>query len=93
MNVQNQTTNTTMKSKITIEGLRKSGFKVAVMHRTCLDRRITHIIVTDTNGDSAEGLSMCNAEDNYNRKLGNKIALGRALKNLNDQIYCNFVKP
>jgi len=76
-------------SNITIEGLRKTGFKVFVNH---ISNWHTEIFVTDPKGNTAFGYSLCNDEDQPNRKLGNKIALGRALKNLHNKIYCEFSK-
>lgn len=76
-----------MKSIITIEGLRKSGFKVFVNHQSHWH---TQIFVTDLHGNTSFGYALCNDKDQPNRKLGNKIALGRALKNLKNKIYCDF---
>lgn len=67
-----------MKPNITIQGLRKTGFKVIVIHSF----DTTTIFVTDTKGNTSMGQSICHEGDCYNRKLGNKIALGRALKAL-----------
>jgi hypothetical protein len=79
-----------MNSNITIEGLRKSGFKVCVKHHWGSTFGYTVIWVTDPNGNTAFGGSTCNSQDNYNRKLGNKIALGRAMKKLATKDYCTF---
>ena len=43
--------------------------------------RVTIIELTSPEGKDACGVALCSKEDNYNRKLGNRIALGRALKN------------
>lgn len=76
-----------MKPNITIEGLRKIGYKVMVIHSL----EVTTIYVTNLDGITARGQSICHVGDNYNRKLGNKIALGRALKNLTmGEIIPNF---
>jgi len=74
-------------SNITIEGLRKTGFKVYVNH---ISNWHTQIFVTDPQGHTAFGYALCNDQDQPNRKLGNKIALGRALKNLQNKVYCEF---
>ncbi len=74
-------------SNITIEGLRKTGFKVFVKHNSIYH---TEIFLTDPKGNTSFGYSLCNDADQPNRKLGNKIALGRALKNLKLKNYCNF---
>lgn len=67
----------------TIESLRKSGWKVAVIHKTDdKERRCTHIIVTSPEKFHAQGFAFVHKQDNFDRKKGNLIALGRALKNL-----------
>lgn len=73
----------------TIESLRKSGWKVFVNH---ISQYHTQIFLTDTEGKTSFGYAMCNDEDQPNRKLGNKIALGRAIKNYNHDIFCEFSK-
>lgn len=67
-----------MKPNITIEGLRKIGYKVMVIH----DEGETTIFLTNLDGFTSMGHSICHQGDNFNRKLGNKIALGRAIKAL-----------
>ncbi len=72
----------------TIEQLRKSGYKVKVIHGFTdeqdphynLSHRKTTIQIRDLGGNEFIGESKCSRKDHYNRKLGNKIALGRALK-------------
>jgi hypothetical protein len=76
-----------MKANITIEGLRKSGFKVFVKHH---GNYSTEIYITDPTGNHSYGMSQCSFGDQPNRKLGNKIALGRALKNMRGKIFCAF---
>lgn len=78
-----------MKPNITIEGLRKTGFKVMVIHS--LD--VTTIYVTDPHGNTARGQAICHEDENYNRKLGNKIALGRAMKDLTMGEYVSNFNP
>ena len=74
----------------TIAHLRRSGIKVAVLrrldYRNC---RITRIVIT-VNGKHSEGFSVTHPADVYNRKIGNRIALGRAIKNYNQGIHCSF---
>lgn len=43
---------------------------------------ITIIEVTSPEGLNATGTAKCSIEDNFNRRVGNSIALGRALQNL-----------
>jgi hypothetical protein len=97
----------------TIENLRRGGYKVRVIHGCFASEqeassipdnirnaasRYTRIEVTDqASGLSAEGWAYCSVKDNWNRKLGNSIALGRAMDNLqqaknNDMLY-NIYNP
>ena len=48
---------------------------------TNLSNRFTKIQITCPDKKDAEGISFCSKADQWNRKLGNRIALGRALKN------------
>lgn len=43
----------------------------------------THIIIDSPSGEHYEGIALCSKKDNYNKKLGVTIALGR----------CNIKKP
>ena len=84
------------KPTITIQGLRQTGWKVAV-HRLDMDmegrRPVLRIIVTNPEGQHAEGFAYTNPKDNFNRKIGNQIALGRALKNLQEGNFIEFTPP
>lgn len=84
--------------KATIQSLRQSGHKVRVTHRAfngedrertnvsllAIDDHpsVTQIDVTTPKGEDATGYAFRSKNDNYDRKLGNKIALGRALAKL-----------
>ena len=87
--------------QFTIRQLRRSGFKVRVIHKrhqTIIKKidgdyfensskggtTIIQITTPDKQTD-VEGISVCSIEDNYDRKVGNAIALGRALTNLNQE--------
>jgi len=72
----------------TIHELRRQGFKVAVQHIPFT--KSTHIILTTPEGKHTEGFSSTHVNDQYNRKIGNAVALGRALKNLERGIYCEL---
>lgn len=37
----------------------------------------THVVVDCPNGEHYEGIALCSLKDNFNKKLGVKIALGR----------------
>ena len=75
----------------TIESLRKQGYKVRVMHGFVEQDEFyydiayhkTTINLRDLNGMEWYGVAKCSKKDQYNRKLGNKIALRRAVKNMN----------
>jgi hypothetical protein len=76
----------------TIEALRKSGWKVLVLHRDISSlfdpkMQVETIIILSYGDNHMKGISRSNPKDNYNRKLGNKIALGRALKNWEKQVF------
>jgi hypothetical protein len=80
-----------------IKQLRQSGWKIRVMHKRNydtvdkIDGRYpiisnfggeTKIEVTSPEGLNATGIAICSLEENFNRRVGNSIALGRALQNL-----------
>jgi hypothetical protein len=71
----------------TIEQLRKNGWKVFVKHKSAFH---TEIFLTDTEGNTSVGVAICHDKDQPNRKLGNKIALGRAIKNYNHGFFCEL---
>jgi hypothetical protein len=78
----------------TIEHLRKTGWKVMVKHEKISpwvkgNPSWTWICVTDSAGNSACGTAQTHPNENYNRKLGNRIALGRAMTNWQHK---NFMK-
>lgn len=76
---------------MTIQELRRSGYKVGVYHDRVISYNNltkiktinpkgghTRIIIDAPNGDHFEGEAVCSNEDNYNKKLGLRIALGRS---------------
>jgi hypothetical protein len=80
-----------------IKQLRQSGWKIRVMHKRNyytvdkIDGRYpiisnfggeTKIEVTSPEGLNATGIAKCSLEENFNRRVGNSIALGRALQSL-----------
>lgn len=70
----------------TIHQLRRAGWKVRVIHgftdeENVLSDRFTRIELTSPEKKDSVGISFCSRKDQWNRKLGNRIALGRALKN------------
>jgi hypothetical protein len=81
----------------TIHQLRRAGWKVRVIHgftnhnlpygpvssknQEPLSERFTRIELTSPDGNDSTGIAYCSKQDQWNRKLGNRIALGRALKN------------
>ena len=80
----------------TVHDLRKMGYKVKVWHdRHFVYDNVGRIYDYDCRGGMTEveiydhntqcgyiGLATCSNKDNYNRKIGVKIALGRALKKM-----------
>jgi hypothetical protein len=70
----------------TIHQLRRAGWKVRVIHGVTdednvLSDRFTRIELTSPDQKDSVGTAYCSRKDQWNRKLGNRIALGRALKN------------
>ena len=81
----------------TIHQMRCAGWKVRVIHgftnsnlpfapvssknKQPLSDRFTRIELTSPESKDCTGIAYCSKEDQWNRKLGNRIALGRALKN------------
>jgi hypothetical protein len=43
----------------------------------------TYACVMDDSGRVANGMAVCSFKDNYNKKIGRQIAVGRAMKQLN----------
>jgi hypothetical protein len=87
------------KNPPSIHEMRKNGWKVRVIHgfvkdlQKTLDKfetisdlsnRYTLIEITCPKMKSAFGKSFCSYKDQYNRKLGNRIALARAIKNYSE---------
>jgi len=78
--------------EITIERLRKNGYKVRVIHDVLSEndeyydiaKHLTSIQILDPKGKEWDGHARCSMKDQYDRKLGNKIALRRALKKMNE---------
>jgi len=77
----------------TIKTLRQSGYKVRVMHSRVYTKPeyslqakggLTEIeITTPDHSQTVKGAAKCSDIDCFSRKVGNAIALGRALKILN----------
>lgn len=88
---------------ITIKQLRQSGYKVRVFHKRNYDsiekiggisKQVapkggeTYIeITTPCKTFTEEGLSICSDQDLFNRRTGNEIAMGRAIKALKSKGY------
>jgi hypothetical protein len=87
-----------MRMKHTIKQLRQVGYKVRVLHarhrytKPKMDGSQNEVharggsttieLTTPDKTQTVIGKSVCSLEDNYNRKVGAEIALGRALKQL-----------
>jgi hypothetical protein len=79
---------------MTVQELRNLGYKVRVLHirnriyKPRMDTSIngvqspkggiTHIIIDSPSGEHFEGIARCSEIDNYNKKLGVRIAIGRS---------------
>ena len=71
----------------TVDDLRHLGYKVRVMHFRERDQYghyktkggKTIVTITDNNGHTSQGTARCSNSDGFNKKLGVKIAIGRAL--------------
>jgi hypothetical protein len=82
----------------TIKQLRQKGYKVRVMHNryyqpvhkmdgvyeqiSSQGGSTTIEVTTPDKQITVSGKSVCSLEDNFNRRVGNAIALGRALSQL-----------
>jgi len=69
-----------------VDALRKGGFKVRVRHFRRLNPMginplggKTVVTVTTPDGRDLEGVAICSRKENFNKRLGVRIALGRAL--------------
>lgn len=96
--------NTTI-NKATIKTLRQAGFKVRVMHKRPFkviqkfDGTSTEFypkggtttiqITSPDHVYNVEGISICSDKDSWNRRMGNSIALGRAINKLNEEVRNN----
>jgi|LakMenEpi03Aug12_release.lakeMendotaPanAssembly.Ray.scaffolds.fasta_scaffold13934_20 hypothetical protein len=79
-----------MSHHITVGQLRKFGYKVAVRHYRHHDTYksgevvispkggMTELIIDSPHGEHFEGTAVCSKEDNYNKRIGVSIALGRS---------------
>ncbi len=72
-----------------VKQLRQSGYKVRVMHmRNKSDvgydphGGTTRVEITTPEGKELVGEARCSNQDNYSKKIGVAIALGRAFKNV-----------
>lgn len=79
----------------TVQELRSQGYTVKVRHNRA--RPSDTLASVDPKGGSTEvriekdgvgasGEAVCSAKDNYSRKVGRNIALGRALKALRGEV-------
>jgi hypothetical protein len=74
---------------MTVHDLRKNGYKVRILHHRKSDNRVlgavkarggmTVVQITTPDGVDLEGQSKCSDKDLYDKKLGVKVAIGRAL--------------
>ena len=74
---------------MTIEDLRRAGYKIRVHHHRKLNTEginarggKTVVEVTTPDGTTLVGMSRCSRRENFNKRMGVRIALGRAMKSL-----------
>lgn len=88
--------------KYTIKYLRQKGYKVRVIHARHLQEKkkiggffheisarggsTTIEVTTPDKQHNVFGKSVCSLEDNFNRRVGNEIALGRAIEELKTKV-------
>jgi hypothetical protein len=83
-----------------VERLRKSGFKVRVKHYRLMNPcgikprgGKTVVEITTPEGESLVGMARCSRNENFNKRLGVRIALGRAFKNKGTQCISGVMDP
>jgi len=97
--------NTEESFQLSIKNLRRRGWKVRVMHsrhwflRDRLNGTSSEVsarggrteiqLTSPCKNINTSGVAVCSDEDNYNRKLGNSIALGRAWNKAMDKKHEN----
>jgi hypothetical protein len=95
----------TILNKATIKTLRQAGFKVRVHHTRPIQNiqkidgtaiqynpkggKTTIQITSPDYVYDVEGIAICSEKDSWNRRMGNSIALGRAINKLNQEIENN----
>lgn len=74
---------------MTIEDLRKSGYKIRVHHHRKMNLDginarggKTVVEVTTPDGTTLVGMSRCSRKENFDKRMGVRIALGRAMSSL-----------
>jgi len=74
---------------MTIEELRKNGYKIRVHHHRKINNMSinarggkTVVEVTTPDGTTLVGMSRCSRKENFNKRMGVRIALGRAMSSL-----------
>ena len=72
-----------------VDDLRSLGYKVRVMHYRNTDKNgnikpkggKAVVTVTDSSGNTFQGLARCSDKDGFNKRIGVAIAIGRAIRN------------
>lgn len=75
-----------------VENLRKGGYKVRVMHHRLTNLEgikarggRTVVEVTTPEGITLVGMARCSRNENFNKRLGVRIALGRAFASVQNK--------
>lgn len=78
---------------MTIEELRKAGYKIRVHHnrKLCPDGinargGKTVVEVTTPDDTTLIGMSRCSRKENFNKRMGVRIALGRAMSSVEGEV-------
>lgn len=77
-------------SMVTVASLRRSGFKVRVLHTrnylpsgsTSCKGGSTTVEITTPDGNDISGTAKCRDDERFDRKIGLSIAIGRAFSSL-----------
>jgi hypothetical protein len=73
------------KYNFTVQELRQKHYKVRVLHN--VEEKTTEVQVTNPSGHNVGAIAKCGHNDQFSKKRGVKIALNRAMKQLEKSKY------